>query len=154
MKKFTNHVDHVAWVSHLCNLDSNLAELEKLTGIALTRFEREDMGIVICVSWEAGLEVLAPTDRRTEANQFMHDWLETRGEGVMFVVFGVADLDWHSRRLAAFGIETGPEVNDDPASPWHYQLELKERIAGTVMNSCVVLGDIDYADGLIPFGNA
>jgi hypothetical protein len=149
VKKFINHVDHVAWVSRVENLDANVAQLEKLSGAKLARFERKDMGFVICVSWAAGLEVLAPLDQRTAANQAMHDWLETRGEGVMFVIFGVADLTRHKAKLEALGIEVGPEVDDHPASPWHEQLVLRERIAGTVMNSLFVLGQIDYADGLI-----
>ncbi len=153
MKKFTNHVDHVAWISRLENLDANLAQLERLAGTTLTRFERADMGVIICVNWQAGLEVLAPLAQRTEANGFMHDWLDERGEGVMFVIFGVADLQRHQARLAALGIAVGPEVHDHPHSPWHHQLVLKERIAGTVMNSCFVLGDIAYADDIVAFGD-
>ena len=154
MKKFTNHIDHVAWISARDNLAANLRQLELLAGVTLTRFERADMGIIICVNWQAGLEVLAPMDQRTAANGFMHDWLAERGEGVMFVIFGVAELERHRARLAAHGIALGEEVDDHQASPWHHQLVLKERIAGTVMNICFVLGDIDYAEGVIPFGDA
>jgi hypothetical protein len=154
MRKFVNHIDHVAWVSRLENLDANVAELERLSDTKLARFVREDMGIVICVNWAAGLEVLAPTDRRTEANQPMHDWLETKGEGVMFVVFGVDSMEKHKARLEALGVDVGPLVDDDPASPWHDQLVLRERIAGTPMGSVFVLGDIDYAEGLIDFREA
>ena len=151
MKKFVNHIDHVAWVSRLENLDANVAELERLANARLMRFRREDMGFIICVNWAAGLEVLAPLEQRTEVNQMMHDWLEQRGESVMFVVFGVAGLEAHKARLEAMGVDVGPLVEDDPASPWHDQLVLRERIAGTVMNSSFVLGDIDYADGLIDY---
>ena len=30
MKKFTNHIDHVAWISRPENLEANIAQLEKL----------------------------------------------------------------------------------------------------------------------------
>lgn len=154
MKKFTNHIDHVAWISRLENLDANIADLEKLTGATLTRFERKDMGFVMCISWEAGLEVVAPLEEPTEFNQWLRDWLDTRGEGVISVVFGVRDLDRHKARLATLGIEVGPLMDDHPDSPWHDQLVLWERQAGMVMNTNFVFGDIDYADGLIPFGEA
>jgi hypothetical protein len=154
MKRFINHVDHVAWISRLETLEANLAELERLSDAKLIRSERTDLGYIICVNWAAGLEILAPLDRRTEANQFMHDWLETRGEGVIFVTFGVDDLNRHKARLAALGIEAGPLFEDPVDSPWHHQIELRERIAGTVMNSTFVLGDIAYQDGLISFGDA
>jgi hypothetical protein len=91
---------------------------------------------------------------RTDFNQLLHDWLDARGEGVMSVVFGVRDLDAHKVRLEKLGFEVGPLMDDHPDSPWHHKLELKERIAGTVMNSTFILGDIDYADGLIPFGDS
>lgn len=154
MKKFTNHIDHVAWISRLENLDANIAELESLTGATLTRFERKDMGFVMCISWEAGLEVVAPLEEPTDFNQWLRDWLDTRGEGVISVVFGVKDLDRHKARLAALGIEVGPLMDDHPDSPWHDRLVLWERQAGMVMNTNFVLGDIDYADGVIPFGEA
>lgn len=154
MKKFTNHIDHVAWISRLENLEANIAELEKLAGAKLTRFERKDMGFVMCISWEAGLEVVAPLEEPTEFNQWLRDWLDTRGEGVMSVVFGVRDLDRHKARLAALGVEVGPLMDDHPDSPWHKHLVLWERQAGVVMNTNFILGDIDYADGVIPFGEA
>ena len=135
MKKFTNHIDHVAWISRPENLDANIAQLEKLADAKLQRFEREDMGFVMYLNWEAGLEVVSPMPERTDFNQLLHDWLDTRGEGVM-------------------SVEVGPLMDDHPDSPWHHKLNLQERIAGTVMNSTFVLGDIDYADGLIPFGDA
>jgi hypothetical protein len=154
MKKFINHVDHVAWISHLETIEANVAELEKLTNAKLTRFQREDMGFVMYISWEAGLEVVAPLEKPTEFNQVLREWLATRGEGVMSVVFGVKDLDAHKARLEALGIPVGPLMDDHPESPWHDKIVLWERMGGMVMNSAIVLGDIDYRDDVIPFVDA
>jgi hypothetical protein len=154
MKKFTNHIDHVAWISRLETLETNIAQLEKLTDAKLTRFAREDMGFVMYINWEAGLEVVAPLEKPTEFNQWLRDWLDTRGEGVMSVVFGVRDLDRHRARLEALGVPVGPLMDDHPDSPWHDRLVLWERHAGEVMNTAFILGDIDYADDVIPFGDA
>jgi hypothetical protein len=154
MKKFINHVDHVAWISKPENLDANVAQLEKLSGAKLTRFARKDMGFTMCISWEAGLEVVAPMAEPTEFNKILYDWLATRGEGVMSVVFGVRGLDQHKARLEGQGFEVGPLMDDHPDSPWRQKLVLWERMAGVVMNSCFILGDIDYADDVIPFGEA
>jgi hypothetical protein len=154
MKKFTNHIDHVAWISWPQNLEANIAQLEKLTGAKLTRFERNDMGFIMYISWEAGLEVVAPMEEPTEFNQWLRGWLETKGEGVMSVVFGVRDLDRHKARLEALGVPVGDLMDDHPDSPWHDKLVLWERQAGEVMNTNFILGDIDYADGVIPFGDA
>ena len=154
MQKFINHVDHVAWLSRPENLDANVAQLERLTGATLTRFARADMGFIMCISWEAGLEVVAPMERRTDFNQWLWSELERKGEGVTSVVFGVKDLDAHKARLAALGIEVGPLMDDHPASPWHDKLVLWERVAGEAIGTNIVLGDIDYADDVIPFGDA
>jgi hypothetical protein len=82
MKKFTNHIDHAVWMSHVQNIEKNVAALEKITDSKLTRFDREDMGFVMYLSWEAGLEVVAPMSRRTDFNQALHDRLERQGEGL------------------------------------------------------------------------
>ena len=154
MKKFINHVDHVAWLSRPENLDANVAQLEKLTGATLTRFSRADMGFTMCISWEAGLEVVAPHEQRTDFNSWLWSELEAKGEGVTSVVFGVKDLDAHKARLAKLGFEVGPQMDDHPDSPWHDKLVLWERMAGEAMNTNIILGDIDYADDVIPFGDS
>jgi hypothetical protein len=45
-------------------------------------------------------------------------------------------------------------MDDHPDSPWHHKLILREKFAPPVMNSWLILGDIDYADDVIPFGDA
>ena len=154
MQKFINHVDHVAWICRPENLDAHVEQLEKLTGATLTRFARKDMGFTMCISWEAGLEIVAPHDDRTDFNVWLWSELEAKGEGVTSVVFGVKDLDWHKSRLEKLGFEVGPLMDDHPDSPWHDKLVLRERIAGQAINTNIILGDIDYQDGLIPFGQS
>jgi hypothetical protein len=154
MKKFTKHVDHVAWISRPETLAANVAELEKLTGAKLVRFERKDMGFVMCIDWEAGLEVVSPLSEPTDFNRGLHEWLEARGEGVISVVFGVRDLENHKARLEALGVQVGPLMDDHADSPWHDKIRLFERAAGIVMNSTFILGDIDYSDTMIKFGPA
>lgn len=154
MKKLVNHIDHVTWISHPENIEANVEQLEKLSGGKLTRFEREDMGFVMYLDWEAGLEVVTPMAKRTDFNQLLYNWLEERGEGLMGVIFGVRDLEAHKRRLEAEGFEVGPIMDDHPDSPWHDRIRLYERMGGVVMNSTFILGDIDYSDGMIRFEDA
>lgn len=154
MQKLVNHVDHVAWLSRPENLDAHVAHLEQITGATLVRFDRLDMGFSMRISWEAGLEIVAPMVERTDFNQWLWSELETKGEGVTSVVFGVKDLDAHKARFEKLGIPVGPLMDDHPDSPWHDKLVLLERTVGEVMNTNFILGDIDYADGVIPFGDA
>src|SRR6476659_11132280 len=99
MKKFVNHIDHVAWISRPENIEANVRKLEEMTGARLERFQREDMGVVMYISWEAGLEVVAPLPARTDFNAMIYETLETRGEGISSVVFGVRNLEAHKARL-------------------------------------------------------
>lgn len=155
MKKFINHVDHVAWISSPETLDANVALLEKLTGAKLQRFERKDMGFVMCISWEAGLEIVSPMREPSAFNVFMHERLATRGDSVTAIVFGVRDLEKHKEKLEALGVPVGQPLDDHPDSPWHHKLVLRERHSGErVMDTGIVLGQIDYADGVIPFEDA
>lgn len=152
MKKFVKHIDHVVWISRLENLEKNVAELEAVTEAELLRFQRDDMGFVMCIDWEAGLEVVAPYDEKTDFNQGLHDHLDARGEGLLGVVFGVDDLEKHREKLEAKGIPIGPIMDDLPTSPWHHRLLLRERmVLQPVFNSQMVLGQIDYADDVIRY---
>ena len=153
-KKFVNHIDHVVWISKPENIEANVAELEKLAGASLERFERKDMGFVMYLDWSAGLEVVTPMATPTEFNQMLHHRLETQGEGIMAVVFGVRDLERHKARLEALGYQPGPPMDDHVDSPWHHKISLAERIGGEVMNSAFILGDIDYDEGMIQFEGA
>jgi hypothetical protein len=152
VRKFVNHVDHVVWISRLETLDANVAELERITEAELQYYVRKDLGFAMYISWEAGLEIVAPLPEPTAFNEELHEWLAARGEGVKSVVFGVRDLEAHKARLEALGFDVGPELQSPADTPWHDKLALKERILGTkFMNGYVVMGDIDYADGVVRF---
>jgi hypothetical protein len=73
---------------------------------------------------------------------------------VTSVVFCVKDLDARKARLEAMGFPVGPLMDDHPESPWHDKFVLWERVAGEAMNTNIILGDIDFADDVIPFGEA
>ena len=151
MKKFVNHLDHAVYLSRLENIEANIDTLEALTDAKLERCERRDMGAMICVDWSAGLEVVAPLSPRTEMNDALFQRLETHGEGLLAIVYGVADLEAHTRKLEARGIQIGPPMSGDPVEPWYGRLVLRERFAPQVMGSWLVFSEIDYNDETIRF---
>jgi len=151
MKKFINHIDHVVWLSRLENAEKNVADLEAITDGKLVRHDREDMGVVLFIDWDAGLEVVAPMAERNEANQALYDRLESHGEGLLAAVFGVEDLEKHKEKLEAKGMEIGPLMQDLPTAPWIERILLRERFAPNVIDSWMVLSQIDYQDNVIKF---
>jgi hypothetical protein len=151
VKRFIQHVDHAVWISRLENIEAHVAMLETVTGAKLERFERKDMGFAMYLDWEAGLEVVAPLPDRTGFNQALYERLESHGEGMLGVVFGVEDLERHREKLEAKGLVVGPLMDDHPDSPWHHRLVVRERAAPEAINSWIILGQIDYEDDVIHF---
>lgn len=154
VKKFVNHIDHVAWISRLENLEENVARFEKISGTRFEYHENPITGLIIYLSWEAGLEIVAPSEERTEFNQALHDRLEQHGEGVHAVVFGIRDMDEHEARLKALGISLRPQAVKRSTAPWVDRVKVKERIGPAILNTWFILGDIDYADGIVSFEDA
>jgi hypothetical protein len=151
MKKFVNRVDHVVYLSRLANIDANIASLEALTDATFERCERHDMGALICVDWSAGLEIVAPLAEKSEVNAALHARLETHGEGLLAVVYGVEDLEAHKAKLEAKGFDIGPLMSADPIEPWYNRIVLRERFGPPVVGNWLVFSQIDYKDGVIRF---
>ena len=151
MKKFVNRVDHAVYLSGRETLDANIARLEALTDAKLERCERHDMGAIICVDWSAGLEIVAPLSPRNEVNEALFQRLETRGEGLLAIVYAVADLEAHKSKLESKGFALGPLMSADPIEPWYNRLVLRERFGPEVMGSWLVFSEIDYNDGIVRF---
>lgn len=151
MKKFINHIDHVVWLSRLENLEKNMAEIAAVTDAKFQRCDREDMKTVICVDWEAGLEVVAPMEEVNDFNRALHERLKSHGEGLLCAVFGVEDLEAHKAKLEARGLYVGPLMEDTSDVPWLDKIILRERFAPEVAGSWMVLSQIDYQDNVIRF---
>ena len=149
-KKFINHVDHVAWLSSWENLDANIAHLEAITGARLQRTPRPEDGTIICVDWSAGLEVVAPMGEPCEGNAALRGRLESHGEGVVAVIYGVENLEAHKTKLEALGYEMGDLMGGTRGEPWS-EILLRERFGPPIMGTWTVFSEIDYDDHLIKF---
>jgi hypothetical protein len=153
MKKFINHVDHVVYLSKWETIEANVAKLEAITDARMERCERQDMGCVLYIDWSAGLEMVAPLPQRTDLNRALYERLESHGEGLLAVVYGVGDLEAYKAKMEAKGFAIGPLMSGDPVEPWYNRLLLRERFAPQVMDSWMVLSQIDYKDDVIRFEN-
>jgi hypothetical protein len=109
------------------------------------------MGVVLFIDWDAGLEVVSPMREHNEFNQALHDRLESHGEGLLAAVFGVENLEKHKEKLEAKGMFVGPLMEDTPDAPWIERIILRERFAPQVIDSWMVLSQIDYQDDVIQF---
>ncbi|AZI35369.1 hypothetical protein NT2_09_01580 [Caenibius tardaugens NBRC 16725] len=62
----------------------------------------EPYGIHVAIAWDAGIELCAPMPGR-ETDSAVSPYLQTHGEGVMNVFFGVSDGEAAVERIAAHG---------------------------------------------------
>lgn len=152
MKRFINHVDHVAYISRWDTIEANAAQLEALTDAKLQRIDRPHVGVVLYIDWATGLEIVAPTQERSELNERLYERLDSRGEGVLAVIYGVEDLEAHKIKLEARGFEVGPLWESvHPAGSWTERLLVRERQGPAFMNTWLIYSQIDYRDGEIRF---
>jgi hypothetical protein len=74
----------------------------------------EANGLLIIVSWDASLEVMAPA--REEGPYW--ERIQRHGEGTVSIIFGVADLDDGAQRARDNGVEVLPEAKLNGDEPW------------------------------------
>jgi hypothetical protein len=150
MNQNINHVDHVLWVSHLKNQEANVARLSELTNQQFDGpVSRPDVGLRVYLSWEGGLEIVAPLDVDTPIANSLRDHLTKKGEGLFGVVFGVPDIDAARARAERLGYKTGELVENLGDEPWKDKnVVMKESVVGEFMNSLFVFGEIVFRDGV------
>lgn len=151
MTRFIDHVDHVTWVCHQAEIDASAARLGALCDVELQGpWVREDLGLTIYLSWDAGLEIVAPHPRPTPFNQMLHDHLGQHGEGMFAVVFGVKDIEAARKRARALGYEPSELMTESADAPWAGKHErLLESVIGRFLNTTFICGQIDYAEGVV-----
>jgi glyoxalase/bleomycin resistance protein/dioxygenase superfamily protein len=108
-------IDHVAIIVKHENAHQLAERLSAALGITFSEpVVNEDYGLMIIVSWDAGLEVMAPT--REEGPYW--ERIQRHGEGTVSIIFGVADLDDGVQRARDNGVEVSSEVRLNGNEPW------------------------------------
>jgi len=98
------HVDHVILCLEPENVAAAAATFTKLLDIDLEGpLERAGTGLVIYVDWDAGIELMAPSDPSIAREQ--RQFLDEHGEGVFRICFNFPDRDEALDRATSMGIE-------------------------------------------------
>jgi Glyoxalase/Bleomycin resistance protein/Dioxygenase superfamily len=115
MQQSIQRIDHVAIIVKQENAYKLADRLSAALGITFSEpLVNEAYGLLIIVSWDAGLEVMAPT--REEGPYW--ERIQRHGEGAVSIVFGVADMDDGARRARESGVEVSPEAKLNGNEPW------------------------------------
>lgn len=108
-------IDHVVILVRQENALSYADRLSTVLGIAFEEpFVTGSKGTLVIVSWDAGIEIIAPT--RPEGPHW--ERLQRFGEGCVSILFGVADLDDGMARATANGATVAYEATLSGEEAW------------------------------------
>ncbi len=143
-----NRVDHVLYIARAENQAAYVEQLAKLCNV---RFhgpvDKPDLGVRLYISWTAGLEVISPVSETAPWSLHMKKYIEDRGEGLMGVVFGVADIDAARAHADGLGYRTSEVIENDGTEPYATETEaMKETVVGDIINTMFVFGEIRLSD--------
>ena len=103
MSNSVNCVHHVVWCVKPESLPRVRAYCEDGLGLPMQDLDLPDLGIHVLISWDGGIEIMAPTYQDGTLVASANEFLASRGEGVYSVVFNVASLEDAIERLQAQG---------------------------------------------------
>ena len=146
MRQNINRVDHVVWLSQLQNQDANVRKLSELCNLDFGEsYSNHHLGVRIYLSWEAGLEIIAPLGQEAPFAIQLHDHLARRGEGFFAVIFGVDDIVKARERTAALNYQVGDVLQLVGDEPFARKTEvMKEIFVGEFMRTVMIFGEIVY----------
>jgi hypothetical protein len=106
---------------------------------------REDQGLRVAVSWDAGLELQSPLDPQDDSP--LSVLLRERGEGLLGFVYRVRDLDASVARLDQAGYQSFARVSGlTGVEPWSDRFRLiDEAFFGGFYGCMFALGQIEEA---------
>jgi len=143
LRQNVNRIDHLAIVVSASSFESCLERLARALEARFVRAEREDLGLLIAIDWDAGLEILAPTGPSSP----LWDRLQTHGEGQITIIYGVKDLDAAASRAKSAGFGLGGEIGLTGGEPWAAQFNvLREIPLSEICGIRIALGQIEPRD--------
>jgi hypothetical protein len=140
LRQNVNRIDHLAILISVASFEGCLDRLTKALETRFVRAERKDLGLLIAIDWDAGLEILAPTGPESR----LWDRLQTHGEGQITIIYGVKDLDGAAERAKAAGFGLGSEVGLMGSEPWAGQFDvLREISLSEICGIRIALGQVE-----------
>jgi methylmalonyl-CoA/ethylmalonyl-CoA epimerase len=103
MAEKTNCVHHVVWCIRPESIEPVRRFWREAVGLPLQDLDLPELGLHVLISWEGGVEIMAPVHETGSLVDSARSFLATHGEGVYSVVFNVADLEGAAARIARQG---------------------------------------------------
>jgi 4-hydroxyphenylpyruvate dioxygenase-like putative hemolysin len=116
MRQSIQRIDHIAILVYRENFEKYVESLSETLDVRFDpAISHEELGIHVAVSWESGLEILAPL--RHEGRYW--ERLQKHGEGTCSIIFGVKDIDAAIARAKSKGVDVPWQItlHDDSGKP-------------------------------------
>jgi methylmalonyl-CoA/ethylmalonyl-CoA epimerase len=79
------------------------AGLWRELGLQFQEVSLEDLSVRVLIDWNAGIEIISPTDRANAKAADFTAFLNEKGEGLYSVVMGVSEVDGPAAIAARYG---------------------------------------------------
>lgn len=109
-------LDRIAWVLEPGRIEPRVKLLEALFEIEFERDHTAPEDVEAFVSWDGGLEFLAPTGTGSKEAKELSAILADRGESLYSATFAVADLAATVAKAKQLGLDPGEEVLSRPGA--------------------------------------
>jgi hypothetical protein len=140
LKKNVRRIDHIAILISPHSFEDCVQRLSRALEVEFTLARRDDMGLLIAIDWDSGLELLAPTGPESP----LWSRLQEKGEGHVSIIFGVGDVDEAKRRAESAGFVAGAEIGLIGDEPWAARFErLREIPLSEICGINLVLGQVE-----------
>jgi hypothetical protein len=158
-------LDRLTWVVRPENLENYVKSANDAFGVEFEFYDGprygaypKGAGIRSFVSWEGGLEFIAPLDARDPITQQYRDFLDTHGEGSYGFVFGVDDLRAAVTRARKAGFHVSEATPGSPLGDQREQLQkwttrvtsCEQRPLGEVLGTRITLAHVVYTGAKNP----
>ncbi len=145
--KDTNRIDHFVWAVRPEYLAGYLAQLSDLFDTEFEEFDGKS-GARILISWDTGLEFAVPSGEGARGDE-LRAYLDKKGEGPFAIVFRVPDIESASKRAMQLGWPVGDSLlgSEEADRSWTRVTRVREQFVGPFLNTMLLFGQIDYADG-------
>jgi hypothetical protein len=137
MSDNVNCVHHVVWCVKVESLERVREYCEQGLGLSMQDLDLPDLGIHVLISWDGGIEIMAPTYPEGSLVASANEFLETRGEGVYSVVFNVANLELGVAQLEEQGASQVFAEDIDPDEVDDRNLSSDESDAGMAVRQAL-----------------
>ena len=161
MGRPTNRIDHVIWIVRPENIERYVEEATRLFGVEFERLSGPSLDGAskdIYISFDGGLEFIAPLTPTDPMSRKFQDFLDEHGEGLYGLVFAVDRLVDRITDARQLGYPaTDMLQSPDPgvrrnflASYTRRCIDAQEAYIGSLVGTEVVFGEFVYPDASDP----